>query len=278
MDYPAEIMRHVLQLISAISYLDQGKFEQAKLLAAQAGGTAIGELGARQQSLVSRCAILERENDSDRFSACLRELTKLDMLEFEEGNIPRRYWPSANLAFIGIVAARNGHHAEAKAIFDTIHSHALQSGVYPIETYASILEAEILMGEGQYDDAVPMLQSLVTERSLFQAHESLARAYQLAGDTASAINEYVWLTENRGQAFAQQVSRGFGNAFHVLDWVFAHASLGRLYEEAGMPAEALAAYTALLEHWSNADDGMRIVELSRRRVDALNSQTQGASQ
>ena len=74
------------------------------------------------------------------------------------------------------------------------------------------------------------------------------------------------------------MSRGFGNEFHILDWVAAHASLGRLYEEAGMPAEALAAYEALLEHWANADDGIAVVVLSRRRLDALKAQMPEASQ
>lgn len=278
MNYPSDVMRHLLKLMSAMSYLDQGKFEQAKSMAAQAETTAIGELGAQQRSVASRCAILEREDDTDDLLTCLRDLTELDMLDFEEGNIPRRYWPSASLAFIGIIAARNGQYDEARAVFDTIESHAGQSGIYPIESYASILKAELLMGEGQYEEAVRLLQGLVAERALFQAHESLARAYELAGDPTHAINEYVWLTENRGQAFAESVSRGFGNEFHILDWAVAHASLGRLYVEAGMPAEALAAYEVLLEHWANADDGIPVVDLSRRRAEALRAQLTRASQ
>ena len=166
-------------------------FEQARAMAAQAETTAIEEQGTRQRSLASRCAILEREDDGDEFLGCLRDLAALDMSVFEEGNVRRRYWPAANLGLVGIIAARNGQHDEAQEIFDTIESHARQSGVYSIEAYASILEAEILMGEGRYEEAERLLQPLVADHALFQAHESLARAYRLAGDTANAINEYV---------------------------------------------------------------------------------------
>ena len=57
----------------------------------------------------------------------------------------------------------------------------------------------------------------------------------------------------------------------------AHAALGRLYEDAGMRAEALAAYETLLEHWADADDGIPVVELSRRRTDVLKAQLTEAS-
>ena len=277
-NFPSDNVRQSIELTSAISYLDQGKFEHAKSMVTQAATTATGELGGRQRSLVMRCAILEREDDRDEFLACLKQLTELELSEFDEGKIRRRYWPSANLALLGIIAARNGQHADAKSIFDTIEAHASQSGFYPIETYASILEAEILMGEGKYEEAVRLLQPLVVERALFQAHESLARAYQLAGDTANAINEYVWLTENRGQAFAENVSRRFGKVFHILDWVVAHVSLGQLYEETGMTVEALAAYEAVLEHWAGADDGMPMTALARRRAEALREHLSGTSQ
>ena len=278
MDYPADIVRFMMELMLATSYLDRGKFEQAKSMAWQAESTAINEPGSRQRAMISRCAILEKQEETDALMACLREVAELEMIGFEEGHVPRRYWPSANLALIGIIAARNGQHDKANAIFITIEGHARRSGIHSIESYASILEAEIMMGEGRYKEAVMLLQPLVAERSIFQAHESLARAYQLAGNTANAIDEYIWLVENRGRAFAVFVSRGFGMEFHILDWVVAHASLGRLYEEAGMPTKALAAYEALLEHWAEADDGIPVHVLTQRRVDELRARLSLASQ
>lgn len=277
LDDPSAYMRQVMQLVSAISYLDQGKFEQARAVATMAETTAAGEMGTRQRSLSVQCAILERLKVREPFLDCLRAVAKLDEAVFEEGTVPRRYWPSANLAFIGIIAARNGHFDIARTLLETTSSHARQSGVYPIDAYSSILEAEILLGDGEVDKAMQLLQPLVDGNSLFQSHETLARAYILAGDEAAAIEQYTWLIENRGQAFAELVSREFGNEFHILDWVAAHASLGQLYEKAGMPESAIANYKMLLDHWANADDGIPLVEFSRSRSHAIEEQLQRAS-
>ena len=278
LDHPSRFMRHQLQIMLSMSYLDQGKFRQARTIAEQAESTAPGELGTRQQALAVQCAVLEKQGSPDELFECLRKVIELDRHVFRQGVVPRRYWPSANLMFVAIIFARNGWAAEAAEIHDAVEAHARQSGFFALETYASILQAELLMTDGDTQASLRILEPLTARRSLFQTHESLARAYRLAGDPERAIDRYRWIIENRGQAFAQQTSRGFSNGFHILDWVAAHAKLGRMFEDAGRPEDALTAYNALLEHWAEADEAIPVVEESRRRAEALEQTDVRASQ
>ena len=267
--FPVDVVRQGIEVVTAIYFLDQGKFAQAKEMTKQAAVTATGDTGAQQRAAVARCAILEKGSDRDAFLTCLSDVTARELSSLEEGYFKRQYWPTANLGLLGKIAARNEQHVEARMMFDAVQSRAVAGGYYFIDSYVTILEAELLMGEGQYQEAVLVLQPLVVERALFQAHESLARAYDLAGNKDQAIQEYLWMTDARGQAFVEALSQEFGNEFHILDWATAHFHLGRLYEETGEPDMALAAYTTLLEHWVNADIDIPALTVAHQRLEKL---------
>jgi DNA-binding winged helix-turn-helix (wHTH) protein/tetratricopeptide (TPR) repeat protein len=267
--HPSDNVRRAVELTYAILHLDQGRLSEAVEVLERMRGADAGVFGARHQGLAATCAILERSVDPTGFQACLREVIDAESELVSEGYFRRRYWPSGNLAMLGKVAARNGLHQEAQDVFALVRDDARSSGFYFIESYNDILNAELMISDGEYADALRILRRLVADRPLFQARESLARAYALAGDNDAAIAAYKALLEARGQAFSEHMSRRFGNEFHILDWIHAHLALAQLFEDSGRPDLAVHNYEAFLTHWSNADNGLPAILLARDRLDAL---------
>ena len=236
-------------------YADQGRLKAASEVAQRqlAQARNIGLPAEQYRSTAALLAVLERLEEPDKFQQILVELA-----DVESGNLDQKFhdlsfsWIPA-LALAGKISARNGNIDLAQQILAQVQPLANKSGYFFWEAYTGLLQAEIYLAQSDSGSAIRKSQEVLDGGQLFQAHETLARAYEASGDSRSAIDEYLWLSEQRGLAFAENLSGSYGKEFNVLDWVFAHYHLGRLYASVGDSNNASLHYLAFIDHWQSAD-------------------------
>ncbi len=139
--------------------------------------------------------------------------------------------------------------------------------------YSDILEAEILLAEGNPEQAIaaleekslsrvkpPALQNpdAITFYNMPELKDVLARAHQQNGDLDSAIVEYERLVSFDPKSKARYL-------VHPLY----HYRLAKLYEEKGWEGKAIDQYEQFLDLWKNADPGFAEVEDARKRLVGL---------
>jgi tetratricopeptide (TPR) repeat protein len=142
-----------------------------------------------------------------------------------------------------------------------------------ITFFSDILEAEILLAEGNPEEAIAALeeQSLArvqlpaiqyVESVIFynmpELKDVLARAHQQKGNLDSAIVEYEWLVTFDPSSKARYL-------VHPLY----HYRLAKLYEEKGWKGKAIDQYEQFLDLWKNADPGTAEVEDAKKRLAGL---------
>ncbi len=132
-----------------------------------------------------------------------------------------------------------------------------------------MLQGEILSAQGQHGQAVISIEDGIARGETFQAHESLAWAYEQMGDTKAAIAENEWLLQNRGRAIVE-CSEERCQIASVTDWALAHYRLGRLQEQSSQRQEAASSYRRFLAHWLDAG-GLAVREDAERRLEALDA-------
>lgn len=269
LNFPARNVRHTVELTKAIFFLDQGRFVEALNTLRRAELTAADDTSASHRTRVSRCAVLEQTGDEQALRECLKSTIESESALLSSAYFRRQYWPKANVALLGTIAARNGMLDQAQATLDLVLSIDSSDEYFFVESYTRVLEAEVLMGSNRYEAAIDVLRPLMTKRGIFQARESLARAYTKAGQIDQAITQYMQVLEARGQAFSEKLSRRFGNEFHILDWTISHLRIAELLETQGRHDEALGYYQALVTHWGGADMTVPAIVLATRRIEAL---------
>ncbi len=173
--------------------------------------------------------------------------------------------PVPLVALVGKLDVRNATARKAERFLTRIEALAEERGVW--HSYAKMLEGEILSARGRHQEAVKKIKDAISSGETFQAHESLARAYEQLGDAPGAIAEYRWLIGHRGRALVECLQESC-QVSSVIDWALAHYRLGRLHEQTGQRQEAAGYYRRFLEHWTGAQ-GLATWEDARRRLAAL---------
>ena len=142
-----------------------------------------------------------------------------------------------------------------------------------ITFFLDILEAEILLVEGNPEEAIaaleerslarvkpPVLQDVesVIFYNMPELKDVLARAHQQKGDLDSAIVEYERL-----------VIFDPNSKTRYLVHPLYHYRLAKLYEEKGWKGKAIDQHEQFLDLWKNADLGTAEVEDVRKRLAGL---------
>ena len=143
-----------------------------------------------------------------------------------------------------------------------------------MDCFLGILEGELSIAGGDNALAIEQLREAIKHGNLFQAHESLAFAYESDGQYEQAVEELNWLIEHRGQLFAEYLSDFFGREHSILDWVVAHFRLAQVSEKMGKPQIAVQNYKKLMQHWRQADAHIPIRQLAEQRLIELNGSDQ----
>ncbi len=173
--------------------------------------------------------------------------------------------PVPLLALVGKLDARSSASSTAELFLARIEP--LVEGRAVWQAGAGMLAGEILSAEGRHEEAVKRIRDALASGETFQAHESLARAYEELGDTVAARAEYEWLVENRGRAIVECFQESC-QIVSVIDWALAHYHLGRLHEQDGDPEAAAEDYRRFLDHWRDARD-LRLWRDAEQRLAAL---------
>lgn len=234
---------------------DRGKVEAALALAEDAleqSDAFPTEGAARLRVLVARAALLEAQGRTEELQRLLTEAADeiLPDLDAEDALLDR---PVAKLALLGKLAVRNGSPREGLRLAAAVEPVAAEHDVPVWTAYRKTLHAEIELADGRATEAVRLAQEALEAADLFQAHETLSRAYEAAGDLRAARTEAGWLVAHRGQAFGEWLDEFFGRPVHILDWARARYRLATLAEAAGDHAAAAEHLRAFLAHWSEAD-------------------------
>lgn len=263
-------------------HVDRGELDQAlrevrDLLARLEGS---GEPQLLLQARAAEVAVLEGLGRREELLALLGRVQTKRLAELADSPPGRRFFPSLDLALLAKVSVRNGDVERGRKSLRALRG--LLDGIdSPLaKAYLGLLEGEILLAEGRPGDAVETLERSSRGVTVYQTHESLARAHEAAGDLEAAGAEDRWLREHRGLAFAEWTGRPFGRELHLLDWAEAAFDLGRLAERSGDLEGARGHYRALLDHWSSASPPpplFRAAEARLRELEGAGAVSPGAS-
>jgi len=164
---------------------------------------------------------------------------------------------------VGQAYARMGRVDEAEEILGEIEDRqndaAAASSVNRLQSreqaFPHLLRGEIELAQGDTDAALAAFEIALTF-DVKNSREPVARCYVERGEIDAAIAQYEELLADRRLGYE-----------HQLNWIEAHYYLGRLYEQSGEQEEAIEAYEALLEIWSDADPNLVLAADARRRLE-----------
>ncbi len=177
--------------------------------------------------------------------------------------------PVSETALLGKLAVRAGRLEFAQTTYDFL-ARRDDMAQYPIHrALVRVLEAELLIAGGSVEQAIAVLRDTLAPTHLYQAHETLAYAFEVDGQTESAIAELQWLIAHRGQAFAEYLPNLFGREHNIVDSSVAHYRLGQAYERLGQKRAAGRHYEKLMTRWQDADNGIEVRTLADQRLAAL---------
>jgi putative peptide modification system cyclase len=260
-------------------FADRGQFREsvAKAAELEAQALALGMTGEALRSAAAALAALELLGDDEAFSAAYDRVLAL-AFEALAREIHLKSPPSVSrLALLGKIGARNGKIDQAKAVLSRLPTEAVSNGFFFPNATASVLRAEIQLASGHPELALEEIHKVLVVNDLFQAHETLARIYVSTGSTDAALTELEWLQAQRGRAFGETMSNFFGKEFNLSDWARSWYERGRLLEESGDSAQALASYRKLLDHWRDADEELPLLVELRSRISRLEESTSGVA-
>ena len=230
--------------LRSFAYLDMlhGRYRDAKqglqeaLLLDIARKTALSEL--REHGLLA----MVDEGLGDRASQ-LRELDQaLPLLSTLQDKIRAGLW-------LGTPYARNGAVAKAAQILETIKPLAdLNNPVQASDVH--LLEGEVELARGNKDHAIELLLLADREKSGALTLASLARAYQLTGDTEQAIRWNETFLEVKHPPLGWEPQQ---------DWIAARVHLAKLYLARGEKDKAAARLNEFFALWKDADPDIPIL-------------------
>jgi len=212
---PGEQIPRITRLIAL--ELDQGNLQSAYDLATE--GLRLSEQVDAYHSAIgfsgARLAISTRL-DSAGFDQELESTIGLVFRLIEEDRLT--FIPTRELALIGKLALRQGHTRTARYLSDYISTHDDHAGNPMSQDYAGLLAAEIAIADGDLPAAIKLLELVIENSNLFQAHESLAQAFLLDQDLERGRTELQWLADHKGQALSQVSETMMGREMNLIAW------------------------------------------------------------
>lgn len=250
----------------SLLYIDQGNFSRALAMSAPTEMIAnLDEELLKGQIYVLRATLIEQSTDRAQIASALSLATSFADKQLE-GRNQSSFSPIPLLAIIGKLAARNGQISLAHELLARVQLHTQESQSASWDFYKRMLEGEIFLSEGRYQDAIESLTEALRSLEAFPAHESLARAHRLAGDIDAAIREYEWISNHRGRAFVECADVCFSRSLNVTDWALSQNYLGELYLRKGDRATATHYYRSFVDQWQSGDTELPIYKAAKNHL------------
>ena len=176
---------------------------------------------------------------------------------------PLQAMPPSDRPYFGIIGLYSlaGQPERARALLTEYEAEVDSVLQKADETGIHFARGSIALAEGRYDDAISEL--LRSERgSCVRRCSGLARAYDMAGQTDSAVATY-----ERYLASPALFGSVFADQFNL---AYFHERLGELYDERGDWEKAAEHYAKFVELWSGADAALQPrVQAAQRRLDEI---------
>lgn len=172
--------------------------------------------------------------------------------------------PVPALCLIGKIAARNQMVQESRSILSIVSMLAKDKKIPVWDAYIQMLEGEMLLAQGDEEQAIRKLSASKENAHFIQNHESLGQIYLRVNDIPSALQEFQWIQQNKGRAMVECL----GNCapLNVRDWVLSHYYLAILYEAQGDSEQAEQFFTSFLRNWGDARSFSMVQDSERRLV------------
>ena len=256
---PQRFLQFAARLSLVACDAGEGKFKEALRQTREALHLAT-EDGMESSSLTSQLSaavIQEQIGPASNFRTALAMATQVAASQVHSSQEANTQSPVTlpMVAIIGKLNARSKDIAGAENMQSLIPLLRGEASPAGWQSYSKMLEGEILAAKGDSLGAVERLEDAVELADLFQAHESLARAYETAAQPEAAIAEYEWLLDHRGQGLFECLS--LCNGLSVIDWSLAFYNLGRLHEQLENLPKAVENYRKFIELWQ--EDGTELM-------------------
>jgi putative peptide modification system cyclase len=257
-------------------YVDRGDFQRVVQITEQLSKLGddqeVGS-GSPLEDQLALVVALEQLGDGSRFRQALAAGIQLaqDTLE-TEGSTNSIATPISYIAGLGKICARHEDVEQAERLLLLIQEPAEASGMELWHSYTKMLRGEIFLARGEHSLALAQLEDALADLDTFQARESLAYASVVRGDKDRALQEYRWLSGQRGRAFAECLETCFLQPDNLVKWSYSLLHVARLLDESGRPEDALGYYSRFVDRWRAAeslpawqDARNRLEELQRRQ-------------
>ena len=248
----------------------QGRFKAARELTDQRIEFYRGQNQLRQIAYLSsgKAKTFVWSGEYEEAKAILENVIKNSHLLFGDGHNPL---PFLSHFYLGYIAALEDNQEELEYRIQRLNE-SLDSGIadFRFAQYPILLEAERWFGQENFQKAEEMLASL----SSWSTHSSpiylnlLYRLHWKRGNYQAAIdliNPY-YMNVLRGRW-------GYGGDqdFYAYEMAFSQYTIGRIYEDAGNPAEAVQHYQQFLENFKNSDPGIAEKDDAKARIAKLSA-------
>ena len=141
-----------------------------------------------------------------------------------------------------------------------------------LESFSNMLQSEIAAAQGRYPDAVQSAKIGIQQLNSPLAIETLARTYELAGDSENAARQYETMLARSNERQYDSID---SPALHAV--VKAHYRLGVLYQTLGRDDHAKAQFSAVLNYSNGPEHTGPLYFDVRRRMNELSAKTARAA-
>jgi hypothetical protein len=164
------------------------------------------------------------------------------------------------------LAAHTGDVAKATEILDLVGEAAAAGGHVAAADMSTLVRAEIDLAQGRAKDAVARLQPRAgAGNELYFLHSVLMRAHVAAGNPEAALDEALWLGEQRGRAFAEPNSDYSWQLANITESNLSMAAAASLAEQLGRRDVAESQRKRFAQAWPSGAELPPV----QRRLEAL---------
>lgn len=261
-------------------YLYRGQLEESfkRFLKVEQASFDNSTLSSYYRAKVAKVALLElQQPQSELFRNMLIDVVNVGKEQLAATSVEgMSLHHTIHLAFLGIIAARNDLIELALEIKQVLENSPEKVEKVSLSTaYYNILKGELLISEGNYDQALELIRPYANTKDsqleIFQAHESLARLFTKSGEIDKAIREYQWISNNKGRAFAEWIDEFYGRQFNIISWCVSQYKLAKLYLLKEDFSNGKKAFQNFINHWQEIDVDLAIINESREKLNELDN-------
>ena len=244
----------------------QGRLDEALRVARKDFDISSAENILQRLAIAALADLLANDESKD----LIREAATIDPDEFSRLMVsgkPIDTAPVQALCMIGKVAARNQLTTESQNLLSIVSMLAKDRKIPVWDAHILMLAGEMLLAQGDEEQATRNLRASKEMALFIQNHESLGQIHLRVKETSLAIGEFQWIEGNLGMALVN--CRRECSPLNARDWVLAQYHLGRLFESQNQVEKARSKYRAFLDHWGESASNLQAIQDARQRLDSL---------